>query len=44
MSDFIDGEMGEWRIERLTQYLWPCDVSNVLKVPNSPPGVADCNY
>lgn len=44
VSDLVDNETGVWSMERLAQFLWPCDINRVLEVPLGPPGAADCSY
>lgn len=44
VSDFIDAISGSWDLDLLSQYLWPCDVARVLKVPVGTNVSEDENY
>lgn len=44
VSDFIDAISGSWDLDLLSQYLWPCDVAHVLKVPVGTNVSEDENY
>lgn len=44
VSDLINGVSGAWDLEKVQQYLWPCDVPNVLWVPVGSGESLDSNY
>lgn len=31
-------------MERLSHFLWPCDIARVLQLPHGPPEAKDCSY
>lgn len=44
VADLIDSETGAWDLDRLNQFLWPCDIPSVLQVPLGTNNTPDSSY
>lgn len=44
VSGLIHWEQGSWAIDRINQFLWPCDIDCVIQVPIGTSDSVDCSY